>query len=144
MAQTDLGVIKPVNKGAWIKANTYEELNMVLDSGKMYMANKAVPADTEISDTEYWVNMSGTGITETQLQAWAKSIISTSNLILTEVEEANILQAISDLSSTVSKNTTDISAKIEVDDYAQEKIGGTIKLRLVGETAYITNNGTNP
>ena len=39
---------------------------------------------------------------------------------------------------------TQMDAKIEVDDYATSTVGGTIKMKLVGNVLYITNNGTNP
>jgi len=59
MTTTDLGVVKPVNKGAHVLSNAYEILNMVQESGNVYMANKDVPVNIPVTNLEYWTNMSG-------------------------------------------------------------------------------------
>lgn len=42
------------NAKQWVKASTYASGTMVYNSGKLYRAKQAVPADTEITDTAYW------------------------------------------------------------------------------------------
>jgi|LGOV01.1.fsa_nt_gb hypothetical protein len=143
MATNDLGVVKPVMKGAHVVANTYEVLNMVESGGKVYMANKDVPADTPIDSAEFWTNMSGTGMTTDQLQAWAVTTISDANKILTETEYAIISDNMLTLTNDTQDNTTAITTKIGVTDYATSTVGGTLKVRLDGEKAYFTVDGSD-
>ncbi len=143
MATSDLGVVKPVNKGAWDVGTAYEELNMVLDGGKIYMANKAVPAGTALTVVEYWINMSGDGLTEPALQAWSKSVVSDSNKIITEAEELALQALISTNATNIALNETNINTKISDTDYAATSTGGVIKLRVSGGDCFITTNGTD-
>lgn len=143
MTTTDLGVVKPVNKGNHVIANTYETLNMVQSGGKIYMANKDVPANTELTNLEFWVNMSGDGLTLEQLQLYAMSVISTLNKIVTEQELNPIKMDISELNAEIIALTTEVDEKIEANNYATDTIGGTIKMRVSGTTLYLTNNGTD-
>lgn len=39
----------------WSISNTYEVNHVVFNQGKTYTALQAVPADTAITNTEYWV-----------------------------------------------------------------------------------------
>ncbi len=141
--QTDLGIVRPVNKGVHIEANAYEEMNMVTNGGKVYMANKTVPADTIITNEEFWINMSGDGMTVPQLQSWAKTEISDDNKILTEFEEAQINASLTTVNGKIDDNTALIGLKVGVTDYASSTIGGVVKVRLDGTTAYITTDGTD-
>ena len=56
MSTIDLGNVAIVSKGLHILANTYEPLNEVQEdiTKNWYRAKKAVPAQTELSDTEFW------------------------------------------------------------------------------------------
>jgi hypothetical protein len=49
--------IVPVHCGKWDLAKTYEMLSIVLEenSGDSYIARRAVPSGTAISDTHYWM-----------------------------------------------------------------------------------------
>ncbi len=143
MATTDLGVVKPVNKGAWDVGSTYEELNMVLDGGKIYMANKPVPAGTALTVQEFWINMSGDGMTTPALQAWAKSVISDQNKLLTETEQLALEALISTNTTNIATNVSAVASKISNTDFAQTSVGGVIKLRVSGGDCFITTDGTD-
>lgn len=56
MEYTKLGRIRPVHKGVWSADTAYEPLEMVrsADSGISYIANRAVPAGTPLTNGEYW------------------------------------------------------------------------------------------
>lgn len=43
------------NVGTWIVGNEYKELNFVAYDNEMYMALQDVPANTPITDTNYWL-----------------------------------------------------------------------------------------
>lgn len=43
------------NVGTWIVGNEYQELNFVAYDNEMYMALQDVPANTPITDTNYWL-----------------------------------------------------------------------------------------
>ena len=43
------------NVGTWIVGNGYKELNFVAYNNEMYMALQDVPANTPITDTNYWL-----------------------------------------------------------------------------------------
>lgn len=43
------------NVGTWIVGNEYKELNFVAYDNEMYMALQDVPANTSITDTNYWL-----------------------------------------------------------------------------------------
>lgn len=43
------------NVGTWIVSNEYKELNFVAYDNEMYMALQDVPANTPITDTNYWL-----------------------------------------------------------------------------------------
>lgn len=43
------------NVGTWIVGNEYKELNFVAYDNEMYMALQGVPANTPITDTNYWL-----------------------------------------------------------------------------------------
>ncbi len=143
MATNDLGVVKPVFKGDHVSVNTYEVLNMVNSGGKVYMANKDVPSDTPIDSAEFWTNMSGTGMTTDQLQAWAVTQVSDSNKILTEVENVIINDNILAVMNLAQDNETALTTKIGTTDYATATIGGTVKVRLDGSKAYFTVDGSD-
>lgn len=48
-------VLKFADPIAWDKANSYEALTIVTYLNNSYTSKKPVPANTEITDTEYWV-----------------------------------------------------------------------------------------
>jgi len=143
MGQTDLGVVKAIFKGPHDSNITYEELNMVTSGEKTYSANKNVPGGIDISNQEYWTNLSGTGMTEGQFQGWAKTPISDQNKMITEFEEATIESNIAAVNTKTNNNTTEIGKKISKDSYASSTTGGTVKARVSGTTAYFTINGQN-
>jgi hypothetical protein len=84
---------------------------------------------------------------------------STTNKFLTQEEKDKIAQNesfiallqtnkadqsdLDDLDTRVTQNETDISSKIEADDYATPTLGGTLKVRLDGTDAYFTTDGTD-
>lgn len=43
------------NAGTWIVGNKYKEMNFVAYDNEMYMALQDVPANTSITDTNYWL-----------------------------------------------------------------------------------------
>jgi len=58
MANVDLGVATPINKGTYSAEATYERLNIVLGSdGATYQAIQDVPAGTALSNTSYWMQL---------------------------------------------------------------------------------------
>lgn len=44
--------------GAWNKANEYAALSVVYHDNQSYVSRKTVPAETEITNTEYWIRSS--------------------------------------------------------------------------------------
>lgn len=143
MATTDLGVVKPVNKGAWIQANAYESLNMVTDSGKVYQANKDVPAATLLTNTEFWISLSGDGITEGYLDSVSVSTPSNLNKILTESEKTTMDDNLAIVDGKTTTNASAITTKIGAANYATSILGGTVKARLEGTTLYLTVDGSD-
>ncbi len=51
---TNLGRVAMVPKGTWDNTATYSKLNVVTYGGSSYVALKAVPAGTAVSNTSYW------------------------------------------------------------------------------------------
>ena len=48
----------PKFSGAWNKANEYSALEVVYANNQSYVSRKTVPANTEITNTEYWIKSS--------------------------------------------------------------------------------------
>ena len=48
----------PKFSGAWDKANEYSALEVVYTNNQSYVSRKTVPANTEITNTEYWIKSS--------------------------------------------------------------------------------------
>lgn len=50
------GKVRTTPKGAWNSSTAYQVLDMVTNSDctKCYIANKAVPAGTALTNTSYW------------------------------------------------------------------------------------------
>lgn len=56
----------PLVKGEWVKANSYDPLEVVLYLGSSYTSKTFVPPNTEISNSDYWV-LSGNYNAQTEL-----------------------------------------------------------------------------
>ena len=61
MAVTNLGKVSVTPKGAWSSSSTYEFLDIVTNNGSSYLAVKAVPAGTALSNTTYWLVIASKG-----------------------------------------------------------------------------------
>ena len=54
MASVNLGKVTVTPKGDWSNSTAYEKLDIVSDGGSAYLAKKAVPAGTALTNTSYW------------------------------------------------------------------------------------------
>lgn len=104
---------------AWDKANSYEALTIVTYLNNSYTSKKPVPANTEITDTEYWVV---TGNYNAQVEEYRQETVNLKNT----VEE------------TYSKLSEDI---MNVDGKATTKAGYGYGL-FIGDS-YSSNKPTN-
>ena len=61
MASTNLGKVSVTPKGEWDDQVDYEKLDIVFDSnsGTSYIAVQDVPAETLLTDTDYWLELIG-------------------------------------------------------------------------------------
>lgn len=59
MSRINVGKVSPIPKGNWIQTNSYEKLNMVNKSGVLYIAKQDVPANTAITNENYWMPATG-------------------------------------------------------------------------------------
>ncbi len=60
---TAIGKVSCVPKGAWDSSNAYSRLNIVTYGGGSYIAAHDVPAGTDITNTEYWMQITEKGAT---------------------------------------------------------------------------------
>ena len=58
-SRINVGKVCPIPKGNWTSTTTYEKLNMVNKSGVLYIAKQDVPANTAITNTNYWMQANG-------------------------------------------------------------------------------------
>lgn len=63
MATTVLGKVSITPKGTWSDESAYAILDIVTYGGSSYLAKKAVPAGTELDNTEYWMSIANKGDT---------------------------------------------------------------------------------
>lgn len=82
----------------WISSLSYEPLTVVTHLGNSFTSKKAVPANTEITDTNYWV---ATGNYNAQVEEYRQETIRAVNGLATEVAnresaDNNILKNIED------------------------------------------------
>lgn len=49
-----IGRIVPMPRGTWINNVVYKKLDIVYYQGMSYIAKKEVPANTPVTNTEYW------------------------------------------------------------------------------------------
>ena len=69
---------------AWNKANSYEALTIVTYLNNSYTSKKAVPANTEITNTEYWVV---TGNYNAQVEEYRKVTVKVAEDLAKEIED---------------------------------------------------------
>jgi hypothetical protein len=82
----------------WISGLSYEPLTVVTHLGNTFTSKKPVPANTEITDTNYWVV---TGNYNAQVEEYRQEIVRVANGLATEVAnresaDNNILKNIED------------------------------------------------
>ena len=58
-SRINVGKVAPIPKGNWVQNQSYEKLNMVNNGGVLYIAKEDVPANTAITNTNYWMPASG-------------------------------------------------------------------------------------
>jgi hypothetical protein len=70
------------------------------------------------------------------------------NLADKKIFSKNVSNEVIDLTPITEQRISDledlVNTKISANNYATGTVGGTIKMRLDGDTLYITNDGTNP
>ena len=54
-SRINVGKVAPIPKGNWVQSQSYEKLNMVNSGGVLYIAKEDVPANTAITNTNYWM-----------------------------------------------------------------------------------------
>lgn len=91
---TLIGNVGMVMRGDWNQANTYELLNAVTYQNGLYIAKKAVPANTLPTNTEYWQLAVDLGTIASQVNAIAAKIttpfVAVSAIDTTENDANNI------------------------------------------------------
>ena len=66
----------------WISGLSYEPLTVVTHLGNSFISKKPVPANTEITDTNYWVV---TGNYNAQVEEYRQETVRVANGLATEV-----------------------------------------------------------
>ena len=61
ITKTPIGKILITPRGAWNSTDAYEVLDIVTNDGSSYLALKAVPSGTLLSNTEYWMMLAEKG-----------------------------------------------------------------------------------
>ncbi len=61
MAETILGKVSVTPKGAWSQSAAYAVLDIVTKDGGSFLAKKAVPEGTALTDTSYWMPLAAKG-----------------------------------------------------------------------------------
>lgn len=129
--------IVPVHCGKWDMAKAYEMLSIVLDetSGDSYIARRAVPVGTAITDTHYWMlhSLYSQQIKDMsdQLAATEQRIVADNNATVQAIREDNratkehidssLVQTTEELTGTVNNARSAMTAqKAEFDQTAQQ------------------------
>ena len=93
-------------KGAWVQTNAYNAADVVEHESVNYVANKSVPASTEISNTEYWFK-------------WVPS--SDTSGLMSEVKQAkSTAEAAQSAASTASSTATEAKSTAEAAQSAEQ------------------------
>lgn len=68
--------IRPADPIEWYLERTYEALTLVANGGDGYVSKKSVPANTQLTNTEYWVPVKSTSGTADEAMSVAQDALS--------------------------------------------------------------------
>jgi hypothetical protein len=114
------------------QASTYTKSEVDIAIGNIDLSTKQ-DVVANVSSTEIGYLDGVTGSIQTQINSKQSTLVSGTN-----IKTVNGVNIVGSGGATIYDNT-----KIGATNYATSTVGGTVKVRLNGTTAYITNNGSN-
>ncbi len=114
----------PIFMGEWVQANTYEPLSVVTYQGASYTSRQFVPANVEITNTDYWYVSANYNA---QIEAYRQEVVQVSTQI------GDIEDDIADEVSAREAADTALGTRIDGETTAREAADTALGTRITDE-----------